>query len=437
MNVSVIDVNDHQKRLQVQIPAPRVREELDERYRELAKRVRIKGFRPGKIPKSIMKSYYGKNIENEVSTQFIQATFHDALREADLKPLVEADVSEMHFDESGAFTYVALVEVSPPFIVEGYRGMTLTKPVFEVGTDQVEAELEKLRQQHAQLRTVVDSRPIADGDVVLLDFIPFVDGEAFEKGSKQDYMVEIGKNAVHPNFDRQLLGHFQGESFSVEVDYEEDAPNLELAGKRVRFDVTIREIKEKQLPQLDDEFAKELGHFETLEDLTRAVRNGLVKREEEKVSAEVRRQIVDQLLGKVQFELSSKVIEREVNYLIDMLLQQFETQGLKLDPAKFNTPEIRAEYRPQADRNVRLRLIFQQIARQENIELNEEELEEIYSEVARIARTDVATVKRDYVDSVVVQNARERRLQEKVFKIIEESAQYTLPAAQGESPHQE
>jgi trigger factor len=422
MNVSVVDLSANQKKLQVEIPATRVQGLLDEKYRDLAKSIRIKGFRPGKVPRSIIKSYYGKTVENEVSSQFIHDTFQDALREANLKPLVEADVSEIRFEDNGAFTYVALVDVSPPIDLEDYKGTTVQRPPVEIDETHVEGELERIRQQHSQLRSLEEDRPIAQGDIVLVDFVPTVDGEVFEKGKANDYMVEVGKQSLHPEFDQHIVGHRSGDSVAFELDYAEDAPTREIAGKRVHFDVTIREIKEKLTPELDDEFAKEVGQFETLEELRQTVREQLLKRDTEKSSALVRQQIIDQLISRVNIEVSSRVIEREVDRLINMLRHQFESQGLKIDTGRFDTAGIRAEYRPQAEKNVRWQLICDHVAEREGLELTTQELEEVYHEVAQAARMDVATIKRDYSDSSIVYQAKEGRLREKAFRIIEEAA---------------
>ncbi len=430
MNVSVVDLSANQKKLQVQVPALKVQQELDEKYRDLAKSLRIKGFRPGKVPRNIIKSYYGKTVENELSSQFIQATFPDALREANLKPLVEADVSEVRFEDNGSFTYIALVDVSPPFELDDYKGLALHRPPSQVDDLQVEAELERLRQQHAQLRTLENERPITDGDVVLVDFVPTVEGTVFEKGKANDYMVEIGKQTIHPEFDQHLIGRHSGESIAFDLDYAEDAPTREVAGKRVHFEVNIREIKEKLTPALDDDFAKEVGQqFETLEDLKQTVREQLMKRESDKAGTEIRQQIIDQLLAKVDIELSSRVIEREVDRLLGMLHYQFESQGLKLDRSKFNTPEIRAEYRPQAEKNVRWNLVCEYLAKREELALSDQELDDVYAEVARVARMDLETLKREYADSAIVEQAKEGRLQDKVFKMLENAAVFTQSAA--------
>ncbi len=429
MNVSVVDLSANQKKLQVQIPALRVQEELDEKYRELAKSIRIKGFRPGKVPRNIIKSYYGKTVESELSSRFIQETFQDALREANVKPLVEADVDEVRFEDDGAFTYTALVDVSPPFELEEYKGLAVHRPPVEITETWVAMELERIRQQHAQLRNLETERPIAEGDVVLVDLVPTVEGTVFEKGKASDYMVEVGKQAIHPELDQHLIGHHAGESVACDLDFPDDTPMTEFAGKRVRFDVTIREIKEKHTPELDDEFAKEVGQFETLEGLKQTVREQLQKRETDKATAEVQQQIIDQLLAKVDIELSSRVVEREIDRLLGMLHYQFESQGLKVDRSRLNTDEIRADYRSQAEKNVRWRLISEYLAKREELDLAEQELEDVYRDVARVARMDVENVKRDYAETAIVTQAKEGKLQEKVLKMLEEAAVFTEGAA--------
>jgi trigger factor len=198
----------------------------------------------------------------------------------------------------------------------------------------------------------------------------------------------------------------------------------EIAGKRVRMDLVIKDLKEKIVPEMDDDFAREVGKYETLEDLKQAIREQILKREEEKIESAVRRQIVDHLLERTPLELPEKVIEREVDGLIAHFQHQLESQGLKLDPSKFNTPEIRADYRPQAEKNLRQRLIFAQIARQEQIELSEIEEDAIFQDVARYTRMDVEAV-REHADSTIVEQAKEGKIHEKVFALLEEGAVFS------------
>lgn len=426
MNVSVTDISPSQKKIRVEIPAPKVQKEFDGKYRDLAKKVKIHGFRPGKVPRSIIKSYYGKAVEQEISSEFIQETFPEALKETDLKPLTQADVSDTHFEDNGSFSYTALVDICPPFELPGYKGLEIYKPPVEIAEDQVDAELEKLRESHSQLRTIEGDRPIREGDVAVVDFTPSVEGQVFEKGKTTDYMAEIGKGTLHPDFDKHIIGHRPGESFSFELDYAEDAPTRDIAGKRVHFDLTVKELKEKDTPELNDDFAVSIGsgQFETLDALKEEIRKGLSTRAEEGASGRMREQIREKLLKQVDFEISPRVVDSETDKMVENLKYQFESQGIQFDAARFNTPEFRTGYRLQAEKNIRGRLVLARIAEAEQLQLSDEDKEEIYQEIAKAYRIDPDKVKREYADSALVEQAEERKLEDKVFKIIEGEAVY-------------
>ncbi len=424
MNVSLTEISPSQKKIRVEIPGTRVTEELEKKYRDLAKKSKLKGFRPGKAPLSIIKSYYGKTVEHEVSSQFIQDTFEDALKESGLKPLTMSDISESHFEEGGAFTYTAVVDICPPFDLPDYKGLKIHKPAVEVTDEQVQGELDKLVQNHSQLRALESERPISEGDVAIVNFVPVVEGRVFEKGKTNDFMAEIGKGTLHPDFDKNLLGRKPGESFSFELFYPEDAPTSELAGKTVRFDLTVKEIKEKEVPELNDEFVKSLGsaQFETLEALRQEFRKKLLEREEQSASQKVHDQILRKIIGKVQFEISPRVIEREADRILQNLKHQFESQGLKFDADTLNTNEYRTGSRLQAENDIRTGLVIAKIAEAEAISLDSEDEEQVLSDIAAAYRMDLAKVRSEYQDSAIVERAKERKLRDKVLKFIETEA---------------
>lgn len=436
MKVSVDEISANQKKIRVDLPAEQVQEEFKKKYTDLAKRAKIKGFRPGKVPLSIIKSYYGKAVEQEVSSQFVQETFPDALKQTELKPLIPADVSESHFEEDGSFSYTALVDVSPPFELPDYKGLSLYKAPIEIADEQVQAELDRLVQSHAQLRAIEEDRPVREGDVAVVDFTPSIGGEVFEKGKTQDFMAEIGKGSLHPDFDTHLIGHKPGESFSFDLEYAKDAPTQEIAGKTVRFDVTIKELKQKELPELNDEFAQSLpsSQFDTLDALKEEFRKKLEEREEGRAFEQVREQIIDNLLSQIQIDLSSRVVEREVDGMVQNLRYQFESQGLQLDFDKLNAPEYRTGYRLQAERNIRSRLVLEKIAEVEKVELDFEESESIFKDIALSYRVDPERVKREFGDSALVEQAKERKLQDKVLKLIEREAVFVDKPEEAKKP---
>lgn len=425
LNVSVEDLSPSQKRLHIEIPAQKVQQAIDKRYRDLAKQVRIKGFRPGKVPRNILKSYYGKSIEQEVTSQFIEESFPQALRESDIKPLVEAEVDETKFDENGALVYAAVVEVCPPFDLADYKGLSISRSASQVTEEQEQEELERIRQQHAELKTIELERGIRYGDLAVIEYRSWVDGEDADAAKFTEQTIEVGKNVLHPDFDEHLTGQFSGDTLTFTLDQSEGEGSTEGAGPQIHFEVNIREIKEKTVPELNDEFAQTVGQFETLEDLKKEIARQLRLREAEQAKGAVRQQIVDQLLERMPFEIPPKVVEKEVEQQLRAFQYQFQSQGLKIDPNTLDTPEIRAEYRPQAEKNVRLSLILSRIAEQEGLNLTDEEVEEIYQSVARIARMPVDEVKKTYADSPLVEQAKEGKIKEKVFELIEAVASYT------------
>ncbi len=439
MNVSLTDVSPSQKKIQVQIPGSKVAEELQKRYRDLAKKTKVKGFRPGKVPLSIVKSYYGKAVEHEASTQLIQDTFEDALKETDLKPLAQADISESHFEEDGAFTYTALIDICPPFELADYKGLKVYKPAIAITDDQVGEEMEKLVQSHAQLRTVEGGRPVGWGDVAVVDFSISADGKVFEKGKTQDLMVELGKGNIHPGFDEQLMGHTPGESFSFELEFPEDATTAELAGKTVRFDLTIKDMKEKEVPELNDEFARSLasGQFDTLDALKDEVRRKLEEREEQRASQVVRDQVIGKILGTVQFEVSPKVVEQEATRMLDNLKHQFESQGLQFDAATLNSEQYKTVSRLQAEKDIRTRLVLEKIAQVEEIVLDPDEEEQVFVDIAAAYRMDVNKFKSEFGESAAVEKAKEKKLEDKVLKFIENEAVFVDTPEEAKEPEAE
>jgi len=436
MNVSLTEISPSQKKIRVEIPGSSVTKELEKKYRDLAKKAKIKGFRPGKVPLSIIKSYYGKAVEHEVSTQLIEDTFGDALKESDLKPLTRADVSESHFEEGGAFAYTAVVDICPPFELPDYKGLKIHKPAVEVTEEQIQAELDKLVQSHSQLRALESERPIREGDVAIVDFTPSVEGRVFEKGKTKDFLAEVGKGGLHPDFDKHLLGRRPGESFSFELYYPEDASSSELAGKSVRFELTIKELKEKEVPELNDEFAQSLGsgQFETLEALRQELRKKLLEREEQSGSQNVRDQILRKILSKVQFEISPRVIELEADRILHNLKHQFESQGLKFDADALNTSEYKTGSRLQAERDIRTRLVLDRIAEAEAISLDSEEEEQVFRDIAAAYRIDMAKVRSEYGESAIVEQEKERKFKDKVIKFIESEAVFVDTPEEAKEP---
>ena len=436
LKVSVNEVSPSQKKIVVEIPSSEVEPQLAKRYKELSKQVKLKGFRPGKVPMRILKSYYQKAVEGEVSNEILKETYPKALDESGLKPLVEADIEDIQFEESGELKYTAIVEVAPPFEVDGYFGVDVKCPPSDVSDEEIQAEIEKLRERHSELAAVEEPRPIENGDVAIVDFTPFVGDTAFERGKSTDYMLEVGKQTLHPDFDANLIGHQTGDSLSFEVDYPEDAPTKEIAGKRVRFEVAVKEVKVKTLPELNDDFAVNVGQgrFDSLDQLKEEISTRLRENKEQQAKERVRQQIRDKLLERVDVEIADKVVDREVGLMIEEFKQQFRRQNIPIDENRIDTPEIRAEYRPRGRDSVKWRLILDKIAEIEGVELNEMEIGEVYQELGKTFGMEPAEVEKEYGDSAVVDQAKIGRVHEKVLAMLEDEAVCEVVSEEAAAP---
>lgn len=423
MKVTVTDLGPTQKKLFVVVEPRDVKKELDKRYRQLSQQVRLKGFRPGKVPRKILESYYGKTVEGEVSNHIIQETYPDALKQTDLKPMMEGDVEDFRFEPDGSFAYAAIVQVRPVFEVKDYLGLEVeVPPSEEIGDERVEEELKALQERHAEVRSVQEDRPAQLGDYVIVDLVPSMDGKVFEKGVQKNFYLELGTHRIHPDFDGHLVGRRAGETVDFSLIFSDDAAVRDFAGKTVRFEVTIKEIKEKILPELNEAFAQKVGGYASVDALKDALKERLSRVAEQATKQRLRAAIMDQLLNNTSFEVPEKVVEREVERRIQHFVHQMTAQGLKIDPSRFDTPEIRAEQRPEAEKAIRWRLIVEQIAAQENLELSEDEKDAIYSDVARMYRTTPQQVKAEYADSAIVMEMLHQKVEEKVFKLLEDHA---------------
>ncbi|WP_245994283.1 trigger factor [Desulfosoma caldarium] len=423
MKVTVTDLGPTQKKLLVVVEPRDVKRLLDKRYRELSQQVRLKGFRPGKVPRKILESYYGKTVQGEVSNHIIRDTYPDALKQTELKPMLEGDVEDYRFEPDGSFSYSAIVEVRPVFEVKDYLGLEVeVPPTEEIGDERVDEELKALQERHAEVRSVQDDRPAQWGDYVIVDLVPSVDGAVFDKGVQKNFYLELGTHRIHPDFDGHLVGRRAGETVDCSLNFPDDAAVRDFAGKTVHFEVAINEIKEKILPELNEAFAQKVGGYASVEALKDALKERLSRAAEQATKQRLRAAIMDQLLNMTSFEVPEKVVEREVNRRIQHFVHQMTAQGLKIDPSRFDTPEIRAEQRPEAEKAIRWRLIVEQVAAQENLELSEDEKEAIYSDVARMYRTTPQQVKAEYADSAIVMEMVYQRLEEKVFKLLEDHA---------------
>ena len=371
------------RRLEVEIDASRVRRAFDHAYRDLAKGSQIKGFRRGRVPRSVLERLYGASVAEQLEQTLIQETLADALEQTELQAVASPAVDSEPPKPDTSFSYVARVEVRPEIELPDLEGLPGKRPSAEVPDEDVEEELESLRLRHAPVVEEPEGTSAANGHILTVDFVGRIEGEVFEGGTGKDVEVELGASRFIPGFEEQLLGAEVGEDREVQVAFPEDYANQALAGRQAVFAVHVAEVKSRQLPELDDEFAKDLGEeFGTLAELReriRTERTGMRKREAQNA---LYRSLLDALIERTEFDVPHGMVDRQLERRLENAARQFA--GSMEDSAlQAELERMRDQWRPAAEREVREQLLIEAVAKARGIEASELEIEERIQEMAQ------------------------------------------------------
>ncbi len=415
MEINVEEVSPAKRRLEVTIPKERVKEEIDSVYKDIRKKAKLRGFRPGKVPMSVIRSLYKNQATATAIRNLIEKTYPEALEKSKLKPLKEREIEPGALTEDDDFEYTVMVEVIPEFELSDYKGIEVEVTPIEVTEAEIEAEINRLRETHAELQKIDEPRPLKEGDYVVLDFQGFQDGEPLEHFKATDYMAELGKKQLHEDIEKELIGAKVGENKVIKLKYPEDFQNKELAGKEIELHLTIKEAKEKVLPELDENFLKTIGEYKTIDELKKAIAQQIKEQKENIRDEYIKNYILNQLTEKTEIDVPETLIEEELE---DMLNRAFQ----------FTTPEVRKaidlekyrkELRPTAEQKVKAKLILGRIADKEGIKAEEEEVKEELEMMAKHLKVSVEKMNNPYV----IGRIESRIIGEKVLVFLKENAQ--------------
>ncbi|SCX76026.1 trigger factor [Thiohalorhabdus denitrificans] len=423
MEVSVNEGSGLQRQVTVTVPAERVNRELDQRLRQLAKNVKLPGFRPGKVPLSVVESKYRDEVYGEVLNALVSETYPNALEEHSLNPVAQPQLEPGELQRDQDFSYTATFDIYPEIEPTGYKGMELDKRTAEVSESDIDDTVERLRQMRADYEKV--ERAAAEGDQVLIDFVGRIDGEPFEGGEATDYTMEVGEGRHLKEMEEGLVGATAGETRTIDVPFPEDYPREELAGKTAQFEVTVKEVREKKLPELDEDFMKSFGVEDgKLETLRSDIQEGLEKEVTERTREGLRSQIFEKLAEANDFQVPDQLVERQLDRLVESHKNQYRQQGLDPDTLNLDSDELREQFRENATNQVKIGLMVPEIARIEGVETSQDEIRE---ELERMA--DQYGSQRDQFLQYVAQNQEQmqevegRALETKVVDWIVENAQ--------------
>jgi trigger factor len=421
MKTSVEEISSVKKKIIIEIPEDRVTNEIDSFYRDLGKKATIKGFRPGKVPRNILERRFKDYAKTEVIQKLIQATYPEVLSELNLHPVSDPEVDPGEIESGKSFQYSATVEIRPEIKVENYSGLNIDGKKEEVKSEEVEERLKGLQNLHSTLKAVPETRPIQNGDFVIVDYEATMDSKPLEEARAVDYTVEVGGGRFIPGLEEKLVGLKPEEEKEIEVTFAEDYGYKKWAGKAVSFHVKIKEIKEKILPGLDDEFATDLGHS-SMEELKARLREDIQREKALVLERQLKDQIVDRLLDMNPFEVPDTLVEEQSKALVSDTRLRLATQGMAFEKLGVSEEKLTEDYREMARKQVRTYLILEKIAGQEGITVTDDEVEERLREISERSHQKIDVVKRYYEKNGLIPEVKAGVMSEKILKLLLEKA---------------
>lgn len=398
MNLKATNKTETNKyELEIEVPAEDFIKAIDEVFKTEGKKITIPGFRRGKAPKAFIEKYYGESVFFEAAVdRLYRPALMDAVEASGLEVISigQADITEVS-KENGVQMKVTVV-VKPEITIEGYKGIEASKKKVEVTDEDVSAELAKVQDRNSRMVTVED-RAALTGDTAVIDFEGFCDGEAFEGGKGENFELALGSGQFIPGFEDQIVGHETGEEFEIGVKFPEEYQAENLKGKDATFKIKLHEIKRKELPVLDDEFAKDVSEFDTLDAYKQSIREKLQNDREKSAEADVENQILEALIEKVEGEIPEEMYDNEVEESINSFAYRLQSQGLNLETylkyTGMTTDSLKEQFRPQSEKQVKLRLALEKIAANEGLEPTAEELDAEYEKLAKMYEMEVDKIK--------------------------------------------
>lgn len=414
--------------VEVEVPAERVDDAFGRSYKALARQARVRGFRPGKAPLSVLRKLHGAAVAEEVERELVGDTLAAALGQTKLTPISQPRVESEPPREGAPFQYRARVEVKPRFELCELRGLPATRPSTEVSDDDVEKELEQIRQRHAQPVEEPEGTGAVEGSIVTMDFEGRIDGVAFEGGAGKDMTIEIGGGQLIPGFDEQLVGAKAGEDRTVRVRFPDDYGKADLAGKDAEFAVHVTTLRRREVPALDDEFARDLGDFETLDQVRAKIRESLVATRERASQATARRTIVDALIERVSIEVPPGAIDERLQRRLYDAAHDLEHRGIARQMVDRQVARWEQEWRPMVEREVREEWLLEAVAAAESIAVDDAELDARFERMAAEQGEDVKRLRKAYADAGVVEAIRAQIVEEKAVEFLLSAAKVETTA---------
>jgi len=395
MKIDVDELSPVQRKIRIEVPPETVTHQFSRAYQDLGRKVRIKGFRVGKAPRSVLQGIYGEEIKGEVRSHLVEESLGEAIKERGLQIVSRPEIEANDLEEGRGFSFSATVEVKPEIEIKEYQGLEVEKVKIGITDAQVESALERLREGHARLEPVEERAIVEQGDFVMIDFEGSIGGKPFAGGKGENYLLELGGGQTLPAFESAIVGLKVGEPDTIHITYPENYGNHELAGKAVDFSVTVREIKKKVLPNLDDDFAKDHGECGSLDELKISIRGRLENELKQIQEEELKEQLIERVIKEHPFTPPPSMVDRQTRYLMERYRRSAGEVAAQSEGAP-SMEETRKKLEERAQRQVQATLLAEKIAEREKLEVTDKEVQERVDQMVRAAGDKAKNVREFY-----------------------------------------
>ena len=387
MSVKVENLEHNMAKLTIEVSAEELEKALNTAYNKQKRQISVPGFRKGKVPRAMIEKMYGAEIFYEdAANELMQQTYPSAVDESGVDIVSRPTVDVVQIEKGKPFIYTAEVATRPEVTLGKYMGVTVTKIDTSVTEEEVEAELENQRNTNARTVTVTD-RPVKEGDTAVIDFEGFVDGVAFDGGKAENHSLEIGSHSFIDTFEDQLVGKNAGDEVEVNVTFPEEYQAADLAGKPAVFKVKINEIKAKELPELNDEFAQDVAGVDTLAEYKEELKKNLTEKKENEAKKTKEDEAIQKIIDKSKMDLPEAMIDTQCETMVNEFAQRIAQSGLSMDQylqfSGMTVDQLKEQVRPEAETRIKSSLVLEQIAKEENIEVSDED---INAEIEKMAK---------------------------------------------------
>ena len=397
MSVQVEKLENNMAKLTIEVSSEEFENAIAKAYKKNKNKISMPGFRKGKAPRAMIEKMYGKGIFYEdAANSIIPDAYADAAKESELEIVAQPEIDVTQIESGKPFIFTATVALKPEVTLGEYKGIEVEKKEVEVTDEEVEAEINKVRESNARMLDI-DDRATQDGDTVLIDFDGYVDGKQFEGGKADDYSLVLGSHSFIDNFEEQLVGKNIGDDVEVNVTFPENYQAEELQGKPAVFKVKIKEIKVKELPELDDDFAQDVSNFDTIAEYKEDLKKKLTENKEEALKREREEAVIGKIIENAQMDIPEQMVDAQTRQMTQEFAQRLSSQGLSIDQyMQFTglTPQkMIEELKPQALKRIQSRLVLEAVVAAENIETTEEELDKEIENMASMYQMEVDKLK--------------------------------------------